>query len=448
MVCGIEGCRHRVERRGECGARRCPLNARRVLTAARADTVSRLRAEAEAADYALDVAWPAPTTVTLEWRATTDRHIPVRERGPFLYDASVPGEIAGVTPLVSSALAGEAEAAALAVLDLNRDHDLDLESVALPLLRSESLSSSRIEGLDISHRQLAVALHEPGAARERAREVAQNVDAMAAAISRPASEVLTANELLDIHRRLLAGTALDHLGGELRTMPSWIGVSDNSPLDADYVPPPPEEVERLVDDLVRFVNRDDIQPVIQAAVAHAQFEAVHPFVDGNGRVGRALVHIVLRRRGVAERVVPPVSAVLLRDRDRYFDGLAEYQQHGLPEVWCGRFASAVTESTGLARRLGAAIGDLRRQWLDRAGQPRKGSVTRRLITVLPSMAVLDASSLATRLDVDGNVARRALNSLEDAGVLLPVTTGKRNRVWIAEEITTLLDSVDAELRPT
>jgi len=116
--------------------------------------------------------------------------------------------------------------------------------------------------------------------------------------------------LLDFHQRLLAGTRLDAHAGAIRQEQNWIGGSSYNPCSAAFVPPPPEYVPDLLDDLCQFCNSDDIPAVAQAAIAHAQFDTIHPFVDGNGRTGRALIHLVLRRRGLATRVLPPVSLVL------------------------------------------------------------------------------------------------------------------------------------------
>src|SRR5260370_27653988 len=114
----------------------------------------------------------------------------------------------------------------------------------------------------------------------------------------------------EFHRPLVFGTRLEPHGGVIRDRQNWIGGGDYSRCEAQFVPPPPQEVERLLDDLCNFCNGDDLPAIAQAAIAHAQFETIHPFADGNGRTGRALVHVILRRRGLVPRGLPPISLVL------------------------------------------------------------------------------------------------------------------------------------------
>ena len=208
---------------------------------------------------------------------------------------------------------------AIARLNVAATSLIDTEALARILLRAESVASSKIEGLEVGARRLlrAEAARGLGDAPSdvTALEVLGNIDAMVAAIrSADEGEPMTIALLLDLHRRLLAGTRLEAHGGRLREVQNWIGGSDYNPCSAAFVPAPPELVEHLMVDLVAFSNSDTLPAVAQAAVAHAQFETIHPFVDGNGRTGRALIHLILRRRGLAPRVLPPVSLILARPR--------------------------------------------------------------------------------------------------------------------------------------
>jgi Fic family protein len=179
--------------------------------------------------------------------------------------------------------------------------------LARRLLRAESVASSRIEGLVLSQRRLARAEAEEADARdETARSVLGNVVAMEHAVALGAgAKPLRLKDVLDIHRVLMLATTTPRIAGELRERQNWIGGNAYNPGRADFVPPPPEHVKGLMNDLVAFMNRTDLPPVVQAAIAHAQFETIHPFADGNGRVGRALIHVVLRRRGLAPRSSRP-----------------------------------------------------------------------------------------------------------------------------------------------
>src|SRR5665811_1420877 len=121
------------------------------------------------------------------------------------------------------------------------------------------------------------------------------------------------------------------MGGRFRSEQNWIGGSAFNPCSAEYVPPPHELVPDLVADLCEFCNDDSLPAVAQAAIAHAQFETIHPFVDGNGRMGRALLHLVLRRRGLAPRILPPISLILATWSRDYIGGLTGARYDGSPD---------------------------------------------------------------------------------------------------------------------
>ena len=192
-----------------------------------------------------------------------------------------------------------------AILELRLDASASAlaggEALARLLLRAESVASSRIEGLEVGGRRLlrADAARQLGEdpADVTASEVLANIDALAWGVDaiEPGGSV-TLDILLEAHRRLLGATRLARHGGRIRTVQNWIGGSSHHPCAAEFVPPPPEAVSGLLDDVIAFSNDDSLPALAQAAIAHAQFETVHPFVDGNGRTGRVLIHLVLRRR--------------------------------------------------------------------------------------------------------------------------------------------------------
>ena len=140
------------------------------------------------------------------------------------------------------------------------------------------------------------------------------------------AETLTVDHVVELHRSLLPEEPRHH---GLRTVQNWIGTSSRSPIGAAYVPPAPEQVPELMADLVDYINGAAHAPLVQAAVIHAQFETIHPFTDGNGRVGRALIHTVLSRRGLTDRAVLPISLVLATLRDQYIAGLTAFR-HSSP----------------------------------------------------------------------------------------------------------------------
>ncbi len=225
------------------------------------------------------------------------------ERRAFRYRAFVPDPVAPLQLALPSSVAAAVSRAERAVDALNRDPPrlASLEVLARRLLRAESVASSRIEGLVLSQRRLARAEAEESETRdETARSVLGNVAAMEEAVALGSgARSLRLSDILTLHRVLMLATTTPQIAGELRDRQNWIGGNAYNPGRADFVPPPPELVKELMRDLVAFANRTDLPPVVQAAVAHAQFETIHPFADGNGRVGRALIHVVLRRRGLA-----------------------------------------------------------------------------------------------------------------------------------------------------
>ena len=370
-----------------------------------------------------------------------------RDRKPFRYQAFVP-DLIGEWDEPLSGRAAEAVARATAALGevQNGGAGHDLEVLAGPLLRAEALGSSFIEGLRASNKRVALAAYEPVAADPTARAVLGNLRAMEQAIALGSGRrSFVLNDLLAIHKTLLEGTSERRYAGVVRTDQNWIGGRGTSPKDAAFVPPPPDRVPDLLDDLVRFINLDDLPAVGQAAIAHAQFETIHPFGDGNGRAGRCLIHVILRRRGVASNFAPPISVALARSARRYIAGLTDYRD-GRVDDWIGSFSDAVSASSEAAQRLWQQIDVLLDALIRRAGSPRSDSATRKIIRGLPAHPVVSAETAATRYQVTPTAARAALNRLQAARVLIPTRVGRRrDREWINDELFELLDNFEHDL---
>jgi Fic family protein len=245
---------------------------------------------------------------------------------------------------------------------------------------------------------------------------------------------------------LFRGTRDEPSGGLVRDEQNWIGGSSSGPADADFVPPPAEFVWPALEDLAAFINRTDLPPVLQAAVVHAQFETIHPFLDGNGRVGRALIHVVLKRRGLTPFYVPPISLVLAGRAGRYVQGLTDYR-FGNENAWYLTFAEAVESAADGARDFIASVRALQEDWRTRAGNPRPQSAAAKLIDALPAHPVVNLKTVQEVLDMSPEAARQALNRLEQAGVLRQVSVGRRNRAFESEGLFALLDAFEGELGP-
>ena len=395
------------------------------------------------------------------WVSDAGTGLARRDRLSCDYQAYLPDTLADRPVVLSSQTAADVADAerAIAVLDSEAATLADTEALARILLRAESVASSRIEGLEVGARRLlrAEAAIELGAETSdvTAAEVLGNIDAMAAAVkSINPGEPITLNLLLDFHQRLLAGTRLDAHAGAIREEQNWIGGSSYNPCSAAFVPPPPEYVPGLLDDLCQFCNSDDIPAVAQAAIAHAQFETIHPFVDGNGRTGRALIHIVLRRRGLATRVLPPVSLVLATWADDYVLGLGATRYRGPAssaaardgtDLWVGRFAAACRRAVADAASFEERAQQLQESWRERLGSVRANSATDVLLRRLPGAPIVTVTSAAGLIDRSFTAANDAIARVTGAGILRQITVGRRNRAFEAPEVIEAFTALERQL---
>jgi Fic family protein len=334
---------------------------------------------------------------------------------------------------------------ALGHLQDTRPEVTSLAALARNLLRSESAASSRIEGVGVSHKRLARAAYARAGGRRgdnRAAEVLGNVEAMERAIELGGeADPLTVDDIRDIHRTLLRFTEDRDIAGVIRTKQSWIGGNDYHPLGAVYVGPPAEQVPDLLADLCRFIARTDLAAIAQAAIAHAQFENIHPFADGNGRTGRALIYTILRRRGEITNYVPPISLVLASQPKNYVAGLGAYSQ-GDVGLWCTRFADATARAAAQAERMAQRIDELQSAWLERLGQPRRDAAARELIGALPAHPVIDVAAVQQLTGKSHVAVGNALAQLEAAGVVKKLNERKWGRVWECTELLALVEDFE------
>lgn len=227
---------------------------------------------------------------------------------------------------------------------------------------------------------------ETGKAGPTASEVLANIDAMELSVNQAASSpTLGVDEITAIHAALMSGAPNSQVGGRVRTEQNWIGGNDDNPCSAAFVPPPPDTVTDLLADLCAAIADQHLPPVMQAGIVHAQFETIHPFMDSNGRAGRALVHVVLRRRGLTPNYVPPISVVLAAARDEYIRGLTAFRS-GDVDGWLLHFAVATARAAALASSYLDAVQRLQDHWRDllvTRSDPRAGAAAWRVIGALP-----------------------------------------------------------------
>ncbi|QIK84575.1 Fic family protein [Sanguibacter sp. HDW7] len=382
-----------------------------------------------------DGGWPALAYEDRDWDiSAAEGHLDAFQRRRFArpYRAAVVPHVARSTYTADPSTA-ELEAAATA--EIVR---FDAEMAALPtpmpaiLLRTESASSSRIENLTAGARAVALAELDVSSSRN-ARLVAAGTRAMRAALAD--LDDVSATTILTAHRHLLEEDDPE-IAGRFRTTQVWIGASSLSPHDADYVAPHAEHVPALVADLVGLAARRDLAPLAHTALVHAQLETIHPFEDGNGRTGRALVHTMLRARGLVRRASVPVSAGLLHDTVAYFDALDEYRQ-GRPDAIVAALSHATFGAAANGRVLAREITEMREAWRD-ALRVRADAAAWRLLDHVVEHPVVDAALVASALGVTDRGARNAIDALEEAGILTRFSAGRR-RMWQAAAVLTAMD---------
>lgn len=369
-----------------------------------------------------------------------------RRRGTGPYEASLPAALAGLELTIPSDLAADiADAeAALARLDahgamrLGRGHTA-IGPMSSVLLRTESSSSSQIEDLTVGARQLALAeLDESTSAN--ARLVVANVRTMEAALA--LADRLDLEAVLSMHRVLLGD---DPHAGRLRSQLVWVGRTGASPLGAAHIAPEAEDVAPAMADLMAFVAREDLPVLLHAALAHAQFETIHPFTDGNGRTGRALVHAMTHGKGLVTRTTAPISAGLLTDVEGYTEALTAFRAGDARPI-AETFARAARYASVTGRALVDDLADVLDDSRGLLGGLRPQAAAWRVLPLLVAQPIVTAASVRSALGAGDMTAQRAIAQLAEAGVLTERTGRRRGRVWQHAGILAVLDDYAERVR--
>jgi Fic family protein len=383
------------------------------------------------------------------WEGDPALYAPARYRRPCSYDAFVPEPLASYSPKIGAQVAGVISDAEARIAELNAVARPALAPLARLLLRTESIASSKVEGMQVDGRTLARAEARSDTGERvgpEALEVLANIDAMQLAVEEAsAGAVLGVEHILAVHRVLLERAPNAQVAGELRGDQNWIGGNDYTPCGADFVPPPPENVAALLDDLVAFCADETLPPIVQAGVAHAQFETIHPFADGNGRTGRALIQVILRRRGLAPAYVPPISVVLATTRDRYIQGLGAFRE-GRDDEWLTLFATSAARAAELAARYLGKVELLQERWREQiraAGSRRADAAAWVVIDVLPAYPVISVPVAVGATRRTRPAVANAIDQLAEAGVLVPLSETRRNRSWEAAGLLDLLEGLES-----
>lgn len=373
-----------------------------------------------------------------------------KERRSGAYSYYLPTLLNSLDFSLDQDVVNDVASAERAIAQLN-EHATTLQSsegIARLLLRTEAVSSSHIEGLVIGTRRLLEAemnFAEKGLFKydRAAASIVGNIHAMETSIREAqAQQRISVDTILDIHRSLCKGTSREQYGGAVRDRQNWVGGNSYNPLDADYVPPSPRHIPTLLEDLAEYCNRTDLSPIVQAAIAHAQFESIHPFIDGNGRTGRALIHVILRKRGLAPRLVPPVSLVMATHSKSYVEGLTAFRfvdeagsdaSERLNE-WISFFAGACNTSCDEAAAFEESAREMEQAWASSLGGVRKGSAVGDLLKELPGMPLFSVATASKAIGKSFSSTSLAVNRCLDAGIIRPTRNKKRNRIFEVPEV--------------
>jgi Fic family protein len=387
--------------------------------------------------------WPPHRHEARPWRQA-HRGSTKEDRTLHEIVVSLPPMIATRDISIDSELATDLESAMHEISRLDDAHGADLEALGVLLLRTESVASSKIEAVEASLDDYARALHGIRANSSAVSMVAATtaLDTMISDVTRRDRIELVA--ITSAHEALMRDDRDEApYAGTLRTVQNWIGGSNYSPRGALYIPPPAATVPDYLDDLLAFANRDDLPILVQAAIAHAQFESIHPFTDGNGRIGRALINAVLRRRGATTHVVVPLASALVAHRDRYFDLLNAYRTGDVRPL-IAAFAQSSRLAAAESRSTATRLSEIPAEWQSRV-TARDGSAAAKLLALLPSRPIISSEDVVAAITAPRSSIFAAINRLRDAGVLRPLTDRQRDQVWGASLILDELDDLGVRI---
>jgi Fic family protein len=374
--------------------------------------------------------WPAPVEAGY---GLADLRAAQRQAGE--YQAAIPAMIATLDIDLPAGVLANADEASREVARFDAELGHEIAPFAPVLLRSESAASSNIENLTASARAIAEAEALGTKGRRNATLIVSNTEAMKAAVA--LADQIDESAILAMHEALMRASHPD-MAGRWRTGQVWIGGGAFGPRGADFIAPHHGRVEASIADLLTFARRNDVPTLPQVAIAHAQFETIHPFTDGNGRTGRALVQAMLRHKRLTRQITVPVSAGLLSNTDAYFGALDSYRD-GDPAPIVEQLSTASILAVVNGRHLVGDLRSIRMRWNPQI-TARRDSAVHRVADLLIRQPVFDALTLQRELGITTGNARRYVDPLVTAGVIIEFTDRVRNRAWRAPEVLGALDA--------
>lgn len=383
--------------------------------------------------------WPGITYETCRWERDPDElaFIPKSRRRKILstYEAAVPARIAALPVEIPASLSQRLAEVEVSLARFDQAQAVRTWSLPALLLRSESSTSSQIERLTSSVRNVALA-ELSDKAPANALLIAGNLAAMREALGQGGE--LGIDSICAIHDTLMGST---HETMGLREEQVWIGGSPYSPHGASFVPPHASRVRTCLDDLLSFGERDDVPSIAKASIFHAQFETIHPFTDGNGRTGRTILHRMLAADEVLRHTMLPVSAGLLHDVDRYMHSLDAYHGGAVePIIEC--LADALELSVVIGSRIASDVDGVLAEWAS-ANTDRAGSASHRLPALLVEQPVVSASYVASHLGITDRAARNLIESACERGILAKMGNARRGAFYQAVDLIAVLEEASS-----
>ena len=310
------------------------------------------------------------------------------------------------------------------------------------LVRREAVTSSRIENTQSGLEDLfffEAGQTEPSLASD-VKEVLNYVRAMEYGIERLRKLPISSRLICETHEVLMKGVRGGHATpGLMRTSQNWIGSPGCTLMDATYVPPPVPEMKQCFSDLERYIHSNPQEPaLIQCALVHYQFEAIHPFVDGNGRIGRLLIMLMLLEKKLLSQPLLYLSDFFEQHRDEYYRLLLNVSQKGDWKVWITFFLNGIRQQSEDALLTIQKLLDLQSHYRTLAVGQRVPKVVNRLIDYLFANPVISISALSKTWEVPFPTVQRGVNYLVEKGILREITGGRRNRLYVADEISNII----------
>ncbi len=393
------------------------------------------------------MAWPAATYETIE-APNPKARMDEWEPETISFKQTIPACIAKQTPTLTEKTNAAVRSATLTLKQLATQvtqNQLNITPALLGnLIRFEAVSSSQIEDIEIDAEQLFLHIEEPFSTDKTNPEltdielVTHNIEIVSSAIV--GSERVTKTWFKSLHTALMTGSAMlpEHIG-KWRNCPVWIG---RTRAEAFFEGPDHKQIDALMDDLIGFSDRFDLNPIVQAAIAHAQFEIIHPFVDGNGRLGRAFIHPILRRY-IPTTAIPTAHALLAMKQD-YFTGLTAYKDGDINK-WITIFAEAVQKASQASIELATLLTKAQKHWTQLAASHRGAAA--KIVQHLLEHPVITVAIAQGYANVTQPTALKALKTLEAEGVLRRAHSAEsRAHVWLAKDLVEFFEQAQRNSR--